>query len=241
MLFSGLAADESIFWPQKRAFPGLVVPRWIAPLPRETLANYCERWAASLAPIAPRLIGGASFGGIIALEMAKHLQPAAVILIGSLRRREDLPWYIRAIAPARTLVPWVPWRALQSLAAGVNRPWLAKRFPHSSGVMRQFSNADCGVLSWSLQQLLAWQGTAPPNCPIYQIHGSHDRILPLRKGAERIANGGHIISLTHAKEVNAFLHEIMDRHSAVGPETTNRPLDSASSTTDSHSSNHRSG
>ena len=212
MLFSGLVADESIFGPQKLAFHGLTVPGWLDPLPGESLAEYCKRWASELAPCSPHIIGGASFGGIIALEMAKYLKPAAVILIGSVRKREDLPLHIRTLFSARAFVPWVPWRALQSLATCVKRPLFAKHFPHVSGVVRQFSNANRNVLCWSVQQLLAWQGPSQIDCPIYQIHGSHDRILPVRKSVEQIANGGHVISLTHAKEVNAFIHRIMKQH-----------------------------
>lgn len=212
MLFSGLAADDSVFWPQKVAFPELTLPRWLDPLPRESLEAYCKRWASELAPCAPNIIGGASFGGIIALEMAKYLQPAAVILIGSVRKCSDMPSYVRGLSPVRKLVPLLPWRVLQTLAAGINCRLFAKQFPHVSGVVQQFSNADRNVLRWSIQQLLAWQGPPQMDCPIYQIHGSHDRILPMRQGAEQVANGGHVISLTHPKEVNAFIQGILERH-----------------------------
>ena len=58
--------------------------------------------------------------------------------------------------------------------------------------------------------------------PIFQIHGDRDRILPPgRMRPDRIIpGGGHVLSLTHAGEVNRFIAESLDRietGAATGP------------------------
>jgi hypothetical protein len=45
VLLPGMAADEQLFEPQRRAFPGLIVPSWIAPARREPLPSYARRMA----------------------------------------------------------------------------------------------------------------------------------------------------------------------------------------------------
>src|SRR5262245_55843221 len=85
ILLSGMAADERLFEPQRVAFPDLRVPAWIDPLPGESLRGYAARLARRIDPGRPCLVGGASFGGMVALEMAPHLQADACVLIGSVR------------------------------------------------------------------------------------------------------------------------------------------------------------
>ena len=73
ILFSGMGADASVFLPQSLAFPNLTVPDWPIPNDDDDLTSYCSRMADSLALPQPCVVGGASFGGIVALEMTRHL------------------------------------------------------------------------------------------------------------------------------------------------------------------------
>jgi predicted esterase len=73
ILFAGMGADERLFAPQREAFPQLVVPKWIEPVPGESLAEYARRFAEYVDPGVECYVGGASFGGFVALEVARHL------------------------------------------------------------------------------------------------------------------------------------------------------------------------
>ena len=72
-MLSGMAADERLCGPQLARFPQLPVPPWIKPLPGETIRGYAARVAQVVDPGEPCLVGGASFGGIVAMDMATHL------------------------------------------------------------------------------------------------------------------------------------------------------------------------
>src|SRR4051794_30719168 len=93
ILLSGMAADERLFAPQRAAFPHLVVPAWIEPLAKEPLPAYAARLARQVDPGRPCIVGGASFGGLVALEMAHYLQARACVLISSVRSPRELPWW----------------------------------------------------------------------------------------------------------------------------------------------------
>ena len=127
ILLSGMAADARLFAPQRAAFPGLVVPNWIEPLPKEPLPAYAARLARLVDPGQPCLVGGASFGGLVALEMAPHLPARACVLIASVRSPGELPWWVRLCRPAAVLGPAARgWRAgggrrFGSLLAGRRR------------------------------------------------------------------------------------------------------------------------
>jgi hypothetical protein len=105
VLLPGMAADERLFEPQRRSFPGLIVPPWIEPEPCEPLASYARRIAARLNSSDLLLIGGVSFGGIVALEMADHLGLAECVLISSIRSPAEMPWQLRVLRPLATVGP----------------------------------------------------------------------------------------------------------------------------------------
>src|SRR5687768_11148554 len=105
ILLSGMGADERLFEPQREAFPNLQVPVWIDPLPGESLRAYAVRMAHKVDPGCPCIVGGASFGGMVALEMAPLLQARACLLIGSVRSSEELSWRWRALRPVAILGP----------------------------------------------------------------------------------------------------------------------------------------
>lgn len=220
ILFSGLAADATVFAPQKLAVPQLVVPRWIAPHADETMSAYCERFADQLQTSGPCVIGGASFGGIIALEMARYLNPLAVILVGSVRGPAELPRRMRVLRLLGNAVPLLPVSPLQWSAAAGTSAAARRILPHHAGLARQFCDADAAVFRWSVRQILSWKTTPVVTCPVYQIHGERDRVLPVRYTNPDVVvrGGGHVISLTHASQVNAFLRsclkQIADEQSA---------------------------
>jgi pimeloyl-ACP methyl ester carboxylesterase len=48
--------------------------------------------------------------------------------------------------------------------------------------------------------------------PVHHVHGSRDRLIPLRRvRADRVVEGaGHLLTLTHPDAVSRFLIEIME-------------------------------
>lgn len=212
ILFSGLAADASVFAPQKIAFPQLTVPRWPVPAPNESMDSYCQRLADELRVPGPCVIGGASFGGMVAQEISRYLDPLAIILIGSVRSPAELPGYARWSRSLRFLVPWLPIRLLQAMMAPAASNLARRTSPHLCGLARQFRACDPRVFRWSLRRILDWRETPEVACPIYHVHGDRDFVLPSRltKPDRIVAGGGHVISLTHPTEVNQYIRQTLD-------------------------------
>jgi pimeloyl-ACP methyl ester carboxylesterase len=197
ILIPGMGADERLFAPQREAFPNLIVPKWITPAPNDSIQSYAKRWALQIDPKRPCFVGGASFGGFVAMEMARHLQTLGVFLIGSLRGAEELPPKFRSLKPIRQF--------LSSLAASMKE---------TDSTISQVAESDALFLRWASQAVLDWEPspTSPtPLPPVFQIHGGADPVLSPRftKPDEIIPNAGHLISLTHPTQVNAFLTKHM--------------------------------
>ncbi|SMP55577.1 Pimeloyl-ACP methyl ester carboxylesterase [Neorhodopirellula lusitana] len=210
ILLSGLAADSRIFGPQKLAFPRLQCLPWLSPTRGESLDRYAQRMAASLGD-GPCVIGGASFGGIVSLHMARYLNVQAVVLIGSVKSPAELPLYARCARPFRFLIPLIPVRLMQILARPFTQSGIRRLAPFTHGLACQFCDADPSVFKWSLARILDWSSSPAVLCPVFHIHGDRDWTLPVRHTSPNVVvtGGGHVLTLTHAKEVNSFLDAIL--------------------------------
>jgi pimeloyl-ACP methyl ester carboxylesterase len=215
ILLAGMGADARLFEQQIRAFPQIVVPNWIPPQPDDSIASYAKRLADELKITGPCLVGGASFGGFVAIELARHVDARACFLIGSLRSPAELPFRVRALRRLGSATRIVPFDFICRLAGrGVDLFGFCSA-PPTRRVLRQLSAADGAFLRWATRAVLTWQPEPPPpGVPIYHIHGDRDHVLPVScTRADHIVRGaGHVLSMTHADEVNEFLSAHMQRH-----------------------------
>jgi pimeloyl-ACP methyl ester carboxylesterase len=209
LLLSGMAADERLFEPQRAYLPGLRTPGWIEPLAGESLRAYAARLARAVDPGCPCVVGGASFGGIVALEMAPHLQAVACVLIGSIRSPSELPWRWRSLRPLAALGP----HRLRTAAAAVARlggPFLGcgtvrrlERFARPEAAFVRW--ATCAVLRW-------WPSAAARRVRVFHIHGEADRTLPAARSRPDVIvpGGSHALTVFNPSAVNDFLGRVVE-------------------------------
>jgi pimeloyl-ACP methyl ester carboxylesterase len=105
VLLPGLGADPRLFGPQKRAFPDLISMEWPQAAEGQTLASYAERVASRLPRSDSLVLGGSSFGGMVALEIAARVPVRGVVLIGSCRSPRAFASWIRGSRPLIAALP----------------------------------------------------------------------------------------------------------------------------------------
>ena len=213
ILFPGLGADYRLLEPQRAAFPQLVVPPWIPPRKHESLPQYAARMAETVTPSrdVPLILGGVSFGGMLAYEMARYLKPDAVVLIASCRTRKSLrPIHVSG----RWLLPLIPaqaWGVAKLLSGPVLRGMHPTSVAKRELLIAMFKDADSRFMHWILQAIFCWEPTPLEGVPVFQIHGGRDPLIPARrvKADLVIPDGGHMINITHPDEVNDFLDKAL--------------------------------
>ena len=219
VLLAGLGADERLFEQQRAAFADVVVVQpWIDPLDDEDLCSYAARVAALVAAAVdrrrPLLIGGSSFGGMVALEMARVLKPDGVVLLGSARDLSGVHPLWRPLLPLARLAPLWAHRLFARLGPVVARPLFGA---DDDDVTRLFSlmlrDSPPARVQWACRALASWRPQPFGELPIFSIHGHDDRLLPAqRAGADVVVDGaGHLLPLTHGAAVNAFLRDVLAR------------------------------
>jgi len=210
-LISGLGADYRAF--ERLDFPEgykIIHLDWIKPLKNETLQSYARRMAASIDPNEDFILGGLSFGGIIAVEIAKFTTPLKLLLFSTVADRKSLPWYypIAGLLRLDKIMPaFHPRNSLTFMF------WFFGPLDRDSReVLRYFiSNSDSSFILWALGCISRWQNESIA-VPCFHIHGELDRAFPLRCIAKVnyvVKGGGHLVVYTHAKEVSKVLHDVL--------------------------------
>ncbi|GAA4791892.1 hypothetical protein GCM10023231_19780 [Olivibacter ginsenosidimutans] len=216
-LFSGLGADYRAFrYLDLSGFHVVHIP-WITPLAHEHIESYAKRLSAPItAPNA--ILIGLSFGGILAIEVAKQVAVHGIILLASIKNYSELPFYYRWIGKLRLhhLVP-TSWLAKPHFWSA----WIfgAKTKAEKKLMATILKDTDIPFLTWALDVILSWKNTEIPNRLIH-IHGTKDRLLPLRfVNADIIIDGGeHLMTINKAKEVSkAIRHAIVHFFPTVYP------------------------
>ncbi len=223
ILFPGLGADLRMFDRQKRTFGGdLECPDWLTHKPHEGFDDYTRRWAGLLendpGDNRPVFLGGVSFGGMVAMQMARHLKPAAVILIGSCRSRNAKPprWQT-----ARRIGDMIPDRLFGRRVLAAAARWVSVLDglddEHRSLLVAMAADSDPQRIRWSGHACAAWDldSTGMPGFPaVHQIHGRHDAVIPLHPGDPDVVipDGRHLIHFSHPHTVNQFIMDVIRRH-----------------------------
>jgi pimeloyl-ACP methyl ester carboxylesterase len=215
ILFPGLGADERQFDPQRSAFPNLLVPPGLELHRAESLRHYASRVADTLRITPQTLLGGSSFGGMLALEVARLTSPRAVVLIGSCRRitsvapalRHAGALAIKAPAPLIVAAMHLPPAPLMWLLGPLNG---TLNGTHRRLLLSMARRTPAEHLRRAARAILSWPGCSDPGVPVHHIHGARDRVIPassVRPDA-LVPDAGHVLNLTHSREVNTFLSSI---------------------------------
>jgi pimeloyl-ACP methyl ester carboxylesterase len=209
-LLSGIGGDERLFDLQ-RAVRDVRSIKWIEPAHRrETLPHYAARLAGELNINNPFDLGGSSFGGMIALELARLLAPQHVFLFGSCRSARSIATSLRLLRFAAPAVPDCLLHPPQLLQPVVARWFGAQSRAHVELFAEMLAATPPSFIRWASSAVLSWNGVAELPMPIYHIHGERDRLIPARRvNADRVILGaGHLLNLTHADDVNDFIASV---------------------------------
>ena len=87
---SGLGADERVFKFLKLN-AHIEVLHWIKPKRDESIQDYALRLSSKINTDEKFCLMGVSFGGLIAIEISKILNPELTILISSAKTESELP------------------------------------------------------------------------------------------------------------------------------------------------------
>jgi pimeloyl-ACP methyl ester carboxylesterase len=156
----------------------------------------------------PILIG-LSFGGIMAIEVARLIPVKKLIIIASVKQRKELPFYFRFAGniPLHRIIP----AGLMKWPNSFSNWFFGAQTKEDKKTLAGILNdTDPVFLKWAIHALVNWKNdNIPPG--IIHIHGSADKVLPVRyvDAAIIIENGNHLMTLNKPAELNKVLKKLL--------------------------------
>lgn len=200
-LVPGLGADARLMAGLREEGLEFEVLEHIPPLPRESMKDYARRMVAGINTQQPFILGGVSLGGIMSVEMARHLQPEKVLLISSVKSSREIPIYFKLFRylPLHRLVSGT---TLKKYAPKDSR----KGFPpHKYQLLEDMrTDASPELIEWAVDAVINWKNRQAPENLVH-IHGSRDLMFPpfFLNSYISIPKGRHVMVLAKADKVAA--------------------------------------
>jgi pimeloyl-ACP methyl ester carboxylesterase len=230
ILIPGLGADAELFYPQAEAFGQRLTvvddgddPTLWQQNPCMSLAAdvFTKRIAGLLPADGQYVLGGMSFGGSLAMEIAARLvagsnypNPIALALIASNRTSDTISRSFRINRAVGSMLP----KPLVRSGLGLAAKLFAKREgldePDRDRLRKMAGRADLTKLMWGAKAIAKWEfdddAAAATGIPIQQMHGRSDWVIPITKRhvTSTIEDGKHLVTWTHREHVNAWLDSI---------------------------------
>jgi pimeloyl-ACP methyl ester carboxylesterase len=199
-----MGADEKIFAKfQLNGYELKHIP-WLRPDNRETIESYARRMAAFIPEENPILLG-VSFGGMVAIEIARQQQVQKLILVSSIKSAAELPRWMR-IAGILRLNRLVPIHSYK-MAGAIGNLRLGVTNEEEKKIVRDYRrSADPVYVKWAINQVINWKNKWIPDQLIH-IHGDRDHIFPVKKikDAFVVKNATHMLIYNRAQEVSDFI------------------------------------
>lgn len=210
-----MTPDENVIRRLLPLLPDVTVLDYPVPFEAESLPGYAARMADKI-PDANCIIAGVSFGGMVALEMSRIVQPRVCVLISSLRSPSQLPPWLRMWRLLAGRHCAVVLNAVGQTAATVPR---RVRTRSTTRVVKLAGDAG-GWHRWATSAVLGWRPVSEsPGVPVIQIHGDADRTFPIRYVTPDyvVPGGGHVLPMTHPGELAAAIRQAAADIVPVGP------------------------
>lgn len=206
----GIASDERVFKYQMTAVENAVY----LPFPKhdkhDTMETYAQKFIPLIDTSKPFNIVANSMGGIMTMELIKHIHPEKVVLISSVKSRKEMPFLLKhlkytnahKLLPGRGFIGFIQFGSLFKNEI-LKVPGMRRL------AVSMAKNNDTDFLYWCVNAIVKWNGKEDYRKDIIHIHGTKDEMFPYRniKNAIPVQGGIHAMLLINYKEVNKILAE----------------------------------
>ena len=142
---------------------------------------------------------GSSLGGMVACEITKIRRIPRLYLVGSATRKEEVSRLLAALHPLARVAP-LDWLRLSAESIPIE-------------LARMFTTIEASFVRSMCSAIFEWEGLGTPATRVFRIHGRRDLVIPPPEEVHLLLDGGHLISVSHAKDCAEFIgaNESMQR------------------------------
>lgn len=199
---SGLGADERVF--DYLNINAEIIPiEWIDPIKNEGIIEYSKRLSKVIDTTEKICLLGVSFGGLVATEISKILNPELTILISSAETKKELRWIYRWFGKTKLikLLPvnfFDPPRWIAHVLFGTENKKLLSQI---------LDDTDLNFAKWAVGELITWGNETKLNNSL-KINGTKDKLIPPKGNLEMVLidGGAHFMIVDRAEEISKIIN-----------------------------------
>lgn len=204
-LIPGVGANDKIFQNLDLKGYDVVHIKWPKHKKTETVQSYVKKLIPQIKKDTQPILVGMSFGGIVAVELAKLIKPEKTIIISSIKTYHERPLKLmflnsikfHRLISGRLVLKFRFW--LQLLLGSLNR--------HDFELIEEMlKDINVEFNEWAVDQVIHWRNEEIPENLVH-IHGTDDKIFPgyYVQNAQWIKGGTHFMVVNRAKEISKIL------------------------------------
>ncbi len=201
---SGLGADQRVFQYLKIKNIELIAVEWLQPFQKESIKNYAARLVKKYRINQEENFGliGVSFGGLIAVEIAKITKPKFIFSISSITTQKEKPFLLKIFkyfdfTPLLPSFFFKPPKIIFHFFMGARKKKLLNSI---------LEDTDFIFAKWAVHELVQWKNETIIN-NLYKINGSRDKLLPSKGKKDILIQGGeHFMIVDRADEISVIIN-----------------------------------
>ena len=171
--------------------PDFAAHDWLPHAGERSLSEVASRMCDAAGIRDGDTLVGCSLGGMVACEITKIREIPRLYLVASATRKEEVSALLATFHP---------------LAHALPIDWL--RFPagkFSNECAQMFADSEASFIRAMCAAVFEWEGLGVSETKVYRIHGKHDLVIPPPPIVDLLLDGGHVISITHARDCVEFI------------------------------------
>ena len=208
----GLGSDARMYAPYLEAFPNAKVLEFIRPFYGETIEEFALRMAAGIDTSSPFSLVGTSLGGILAVEISRVLQPQKIVLIASVKCRNELPLLLKSLKSLKVHKLLRAEVVTRAKARKFNRLIPDSKSEFKQSLLDMNEQTDKLFIEWAADAVFNWKGVGNYRKDIVHFHGTKDELFPFRRIKDCVAleGGTHLIATTDEEKLIEQLKYILE-------------------------------
>ena len=207
--FPGMGVSSKMYYHQSALPFEKVFFDWMKPLQGENLVSYASRYIEKIDLTKEVNLVGTSFGGVVAIELAKQIKTKKVVIISSMKNNEQLHFVLK-------IFRYIPlYKLMPAKKPPLNRKIISKMFGITTEKDLDFfinmvSEFDFKYIKWCVGQLIRWKNKEIlPN--VVSIIGDKDLLFQSNmNNADIVIKGGtHYMVIERFRTVNKHLIDVL--------------------------------
>jgi pimeloyl-ACP methyl ester carboxylesterase len=187
----GMGADKRMYPGAWSVLPDFVAHDWVRHSGEKSIAEIARSMADSCEIQDGDILIGSSLGGMVCCEIARIRRIRHLYLVGSAVHKSEISGLLSLLHPLAKVAP-IDWVRFSSSSIPTE---FTQMF---AGIEASFVRSMCDAV-------FQWEGLGDTSTPVSRVHGRFDLVIPAPKHVDLLLNGGHLISISHAKQCADFV------------------------------------